>query len=436
MRRRMLQKWLTFGAAVVIVIAVALAAVKFSGEMGDFNREKQKSTEEVVEKNGYTLQPVEFTIVRKLNEDAFLVVKDGLAGMVNGKGEYLVEPVFTYTNYFDGEWISFQDEYNMGYVYDTKGKQLFTFNGTQTEITEDGIIYNIWTSYQKGIKTELIIGKEDTGYYGVRYYNAENGELICEFYSNKDWLDATAFPDKNGVAVAVIDEEAATTVYRITKDGYETETFDDTKGVSRRLYYTDYLHWAYNLLNDGWLKCGVSENKNGEEPSQGGIREALYNINTGETVYLPEKYQNTYAVYYDYEVPDNGSKGLYYGISTLTESEYYGKYPEEMKYAICCGNEILSEEIYTWMTFSDNYILAGNETLGHVLDYEGKVLKEFADISSDFVDGKLIVYSGVGVYMMDEKLDIDLDAIMKDAYYLGPGFVWDGTHGYMILQEE
>ena len=151
---------------------------------------------------------------------------------------------------------------------------------------------------------------------------------------------------------------------------------------------------------------------------------------TGEVVFLPERYQNTYAAYYE------GSKGLYYGISTLTESEYYGIYPEVMYYAICHGDKILSEEIYTWITFGENYILAGNESLGHVLDYEGKVLKEFANISSDYVGDKLILYSGVGVYLMDEELNIELDAILKTAYYLGPGYVWDGSRGYMIYQEE
>ena len=33
----------------------------------------------------------------------------------------------------------------------------------------------------------------------------------------------------------------------------------------------------------------------------------------------------------------------------------------------------------------ENYILAGNETLSHVLDYEGNVLNEFINMSNAFV---------------------------------------------------
>lgn len=418
MRRRMLQNVLTIVAVAVILVLIVIAAVKISANMGDFTQQKNNG-EQTKKVAGYTLKSVPFFVYEKLSEDAFLVVENDLAGVVNRQGEYVVQPRFTYMNYFDGEWISFQDEYNMGYVYDTKGNELFTFNSSDSQISEDGIIYTVWTSYQKGIKTELLTGRQPANYNGIRYYNAQTGELIFEAHNHKVALASASLPDENGMAVVVIDNGSVTTVHRITKDGYETESFPKTD--SQRFYYTGYLSHTWNLMSEGWLKCSMGV----ETPE-----EILFNVLTGETVNLPEQYQNTYALYY------TKSKGLYYGISTLTEQEYYGKLPETMHYAVCYGDKVLTEEIYTWITFEDNYILAGNETLSHVLDYDGTVLNEFINMSNAFVDGKLLVYSGVGVYVMDEERNIDKKSLMRNCYNLGPGYIWDGNRGYMIYEEE
>jgi len=418
MRRRMLQRLLTIAAAVVILVLIIVAAVKISGNLGDFRQQRQE-TDQIKKVAGYTLKPVPFVVYEKLGENAFLVVEDNLAGVVNRQGEYVVQPLFTYMNYFDGEWISFQDEYNMGYVYDLEGNELFTFNGSDTQISEDGIIYTVWTSYQKGIKTELLTGKNLADYNGIRYYNAQTGELIFEAHNHKVTLASASLPDENGMAVVVIDGDDETEVYHITKNGYETETFKKVDG--RQFFYTAYLNRAINLMSDGWLKCRIEGEKK---------EEVLFNVMTGDVVSLPEKYQNTYALYYE------KSKGLYYGISTLTEQEYYGKLPETVRYAVCHGDKVLTEEIYTWITFEENYVLAGNETLSHILDYDGTVLNEFADMSTAFVDGKLFVYSGIGVYAMDGERNIDENSLMRNCYYLAPGFVFDGTQGYMIQQEE
>ena len=423
MRRRMWQRLLTIMAAVVVLVLIIVAAVKISGNLGDYTQQR-RGAEQIKKVAGYTLKQVPFAVYEKLGENAFLAVEDNLAGVVNRQGEYVVQPLFTYMNYFDGEWISFQDEYNMGYVYDLEGNELFTYNGSDTQMSEKGIIYTVWTSYQKGIKTELLTGKNPADYNGIRYYNAQTGELIFEAHNHKVTLASASLPDENGMAVAVIEGENEITVYRITKDGYETEVLNYSD--SRQFCYTGYLNHTCNLMSEGWLKCGMETEKK---------EEVLFNVMTGEVVSLPEKYQNTYAVYYDYE-SYNGSKGLYYGISTLTESEYYGKYPEVMHYAICHGDKVLTEEIYTWITFDENYILAGNETLSHVLDYDGTVLNEFVNMSTAFVDEKLLVYSGIGVYVMDEERNIDKNSLMRNCYYLGPGFIWDGSCGYMILQEE
>ena len=418
MRRRMLQNVLTIAAAAVILVLIVVAAVKISANVGDFTQ--QKNTGEQTKKvAGYTLKTVPFFAYEKLSEDAFLVVENDLAGVVNRQGEYVVQPRFTYMNYFDGEWISFQDEYNMGYVYDTKGNELFTFNSSDSQISEDGIIYTVWTSYQKGIKTELLTGRQPADYNGIRYYNAQTGKLIFEAHNHKVALASASLPDENGMAVVVINNGSVLTVHRITKDGYKTESFPKTD--SQRFYYTGYLSRTWNLMSEGWLKCSMGV----EKPE-----EVLFNVLTGETVSLPEQYQNTYALYY------TKSKGLYYGISTLTEQEYYGKLPETIHYAVCHGDKALTEEIYSWITFDENYILAGNETVSHVLDYEGTVVNEFINMSNAFVDGKLLVYSGVGVYVMDEERNIDKKSLMRNCFNLGPGYIWDGNWGYMIYEEE
>ena len=376
----------------------------------------------------YNLKRISYEVVYKLSEDALLVWKFGNYGIVNGKGEPIVEIKYPYVEYYDEEWVTFSDDTTTAYVYDTKGNLLYTYTLWEDGLfTENGIEYTRMTCYKRGLKTEMVIGTEDNEYYGVRYYNAETDELIFEAVGGYEDVAVSSLPDETGTAVVIQNGESEIIVNRITKDGYTTDSRWYFDVDIREFYYSDFIGWTQPAMSDGWLFTTLCEIKDADREEYEWVQ-AVFNTNKFAIMPLPEEYQNTYADIYTL------FKGDYYGVSTVTEEEYYGEYPETMYYAICYRNQKLTEEIYTWMTFEENYILAGNETTGHILDYNGKVLKEYVNIASDFMNGKLVVYDGKDVYLLDEALEVCSGPITSDISYCMPGGVWKGLTGYLILE--
>lgn len=387
-------------------------------------------TEALVVESDYTLKRVNYEVVLKLNDNALLIWKNDNYSVVNAEGIPVMDTRYPYVEYYDDEWITFSDDTNKAYVYDTKGNLLYTYDlWVEGLFTEDGIEYAVWTCYKKGLKTELIRGISDNDYYGVRYYNAETDQLIFEAVGYYGDIAVSSIPDETGMAVVIQNGESEIIVHRVTKDGYTTDARWYFDVEVRDFYYSEYKSWLQETMSEGWLLVTLGEGERDQE-EYSDIVQALFDVNKFVIMPLPEEYQNTYADVY------SKSKGDYYAISTLTEEEYYGEYPETMKYAICYRNQKLTEEIYTWTTFEEDYILAGNraEGFGHILDYNGTIVKEYADIASGFMNGKLVVYDGKDVYLLDKNLEVCSGPVTSNINYCMPGFVWKGLSGYMILE--
>ena len=376
----------------------------------------------------YELKRVNYSVVLKLNDNAFIAWANNQYGLANAKGEYLVEPQYTYVEYYDDEWVSFSNDDNKGYVYDTTGKQLYTYDcWVEGLTTEDGIAYGIWTCYKKGMRVEMIVATSDADYFGAKYFNAETGELIFEAVGSYAEVALTTIPDETGAAVVVQNGDREIIIHRVTKDGYTTDSRWYFDVAIRHFFDSDYMSWREQVVSEGWLRTTFGESNNAEDGYTTWVQ-SLFDTQKFVMMPLPDKYQNTYADFY------GSGKGAYYGISTLTEEEYYGEYPETMYYAICYRNSVLTEEIYTWLAFDTNYILAGTDDFAHILDYEGNVLKEYKDMASAFVNGKLMVSDGHDVFMIDENLEICSGSLATDVDYIMPGFVWKGRAGYIILE--
>ena len=378
---------------------------------------------------GYVLKRVSYEVVDKITEDTFLIWKNDGYGVINAEGTYLIEPQYPYVEYYDEEWISFSDDYNIGYVHDQTGELLYTYDYYVSGlVSETGSLYDVFTCYQKGMKIETILGNGEESYYGARYYNAETGALIFEAVGSHEEIAMHAFPDETGMAVVVQDGESEIIINRITKDGVTTDSRWYFDVAERGFYYSDYANWTRQTLSEGWLVTTLGEKAEAGAEEVTWVQ-ALYDVNNFVLMPLPEQYQDAYAHIY------REMKGKYYGIATLTYEEYIGELPETMNYAVCYGNQVLTEELYSWISFEENYILAGSTSGAHILNYEGEVIKEFEDMAPRFVNGTLVVCDDQGVYLLDENLEPCSGILATNVNYCMPNFVWKGLSGYLILDE-
>ena len=144
---------------------------------------------------------------------------------------------------------------------------------------------------------------------------------------------------------------------------------------------------------------------------------------------LPDDYQEWRGEFYQH------SAGVYYGISGESSYDKAMGETEYLYYAICRGNEVLTPELYQWIRFDETYIIAGNNSFSHVLDYDGNVLAEYKDVAYPFVDGKTLVCDDTGVFYIDETLSRCSDYLMTGVDYCHPGFVCKGDKCYLIHQK-
>lgn len=369
-----------------------------------------------------------------INRSAIALHDDDLFTVIDSKGKTIVETKHRYYYHYDEDWICILDENLEGHVYDTNGNLLYRHNYVESGLTtEEGIVYARYIQYRKGIRVEQDIAEnEEDYYYGVHYYNAETGALIFEAVSTEKNIAVNTMPDETGRAVVILNIEGENVLYVITKDGYREYSGGRLNQWMREFYYSDYIDWRQAVMSEGWVKLLVADHVEGVVESSENWQEVLFNIDSYLTVPLPEKYQG-YSDYYT-----DSAKGLYYGITALTEEEYYGEMPENVYYAICHGSEILTEELYTWIQFDETYILAGNERFAHILDYEGKVKAEYKDVGSVFWNGKLLVYDGTGVFLIEENdLSVCSGYLMKmDGAYCGVQSICGGDGVYLFLWEE
>jgi len=368
-----------------------------------------------------------------VNQSVFALSTGDLFTVVDYEGKTIIEEVHRYYYHYDEEWICLVDENLEGHVYDTEGKLLYRHAYEQTGLTtEDGIVYTRYIQYARGFRMEQDIAEGDEVYYAVHYYNAETGELIFEAVASGTTGMINTLPDESGRAIVILNTDGQTVLYHITTDGYREYTGSKLNDGDREYYYSDYINWRQSAMSEGWVKLLVADPVLGPLETLKSWREVLFNIDTYQITPLPEKYQG-YSDYYT-----ESAKGLYYGITALTEEEYYGEMQEPVYYAVCRGSEILTEELYTWIQFDETYILAGNERFAHILDYEGKVKAEYTDIGTVFQDGKLLVYDGKGVFFIKESdLSVCTDYLMEtDSASCGVRTIWGPDGVYLMDWEE
>lgn len=368
-----------------------------------------------------------------VNRSVFALSAGDLFTVADYEGKTIIEEEHRYYYHYDEEWICLVDENMEGHVYDTAGNLLYRHTYEQNGLTtEEGIVYTRYTQYARGFRMEQDIAEGDEVYYAVHYYNAETGELIFEAFSTKNTILMNTLPDESGRAVVIMNAGEEMVLCQITTEGYHEYSGARLNQGKRKFYYSDFIDWRQSAMSEGWVKLLVADPIVGPFETSESWQEVLFHVDSYLTVPLPEKYQG-YSDYYT-----ASAKGLYYGITALTEEEYYGKMQEPVYYAVCRGSEILTEEIYTWIQFDETYILAGNERFAHILDYEGKVKAEYTDIGTVFQDGKLLVYDGKGVFFIEESdLSVCTDYLMEtDSAACGVRTIWGPDGVYLMDWEE
>ena len=419
-----------------LLICLVLLAVRLKARFAESAAEAEKKKEIVQSMEldiSFEIEETEMEVYRYL-EDVYITRKKGLFGMSDLEGNCLVEPVYSSWVYSDRDWISFEDEKEVTYVFDRKGNLLYEYlcnPGPMT--TEGGRNFYREVFYRQGMKIEFDYSDEDY-YYGIHYYNAATDELIFELTDEMQelpsggWEDfqVSSMPDETGMAIVIAGNGNENTIYRITKDGYTKENYDE-EYVERRFYFYS-SHGVWNETNqvNGWMLTTILEERGEILGYSEEWYEILFNVHTKERIVLPEEYQEWSGVLYEH------SNGLYYGMSGESAYDYEEERTDNLYYAICHGSEKLTEEIYQWIDFGDTYIIAGNNSFSHILDYEGNVLAEYYDIAFPFVDGRTLVCDGIGAFFIDETLEKCSGYVMKGVDYCHPGYIRKGDKHYLI----
>lgn len=429
---------------VVVLLLVALAICLFLLLSGIPDRRKEQPESTTEAETEITENPAdsvydavvvtteaEFNVYRYLDGDVYIVQKDGYYGMTDMDGNWLVKPEYDKFVYFDRDWVSFENSGAVTHVYDRQGNLLYEYvceEGTKT--TEKGQSFYRAVFYRQGMKVVFDYNETDN-YYGIHYYNAATNELIFELTDemaadNRPDLLITSMPDDSGTAVVIAGNGFRNTRYLINKDGYTEEECPEENVERRFLTYSVHTVWNRTNLINGWLLATMTEERGEILSYSEEWTDVLYNIHTKGIVPLPEEYQNWYGSFYQY------SNGLYYGMSGESYYDYEEGETDYIYYAICYGSRMLSEEIYQWINFGENYIIAGNNSFSHILDYKGNVLAEYRDVAYPFVDGRTLVCDETGAFYIDENLQRCSDYVMEDVDYCHPGYIRKNGKNYLV----
>lgn len=370
--------------------------------------------------------------------DAYIIRNGKYYGMADLQGNILVEPGYEKWVYDDRDWVSFEDSSLIAHVFDHAGNELYTYNYNLGEMaTENGQPFYRFVFYRQGMRIEFDYNDADD-YYGIHYYNAETKELIFELTDEMCLREENAMPDfqiasmpdSTGTAVVIGGSGFANTMYLITKDGYTEEEYIEPFLERRNFFFSDHKVWNDTNLYNGWLLTKICEERGELLDYSMEWKNILYNIHTKERIPLPEDYQDWRGEFYQH------SAGLYYGISGESSYDQSNGETEFLYYAICRGNEALTPELYQWITFDEKYIIAGNNSFSHILDYDGTVLAEYQDVAYPFVDGKTLVCDDIGAFYIDENLCRCSEYIMEQVDYCHPNYIRKEDKFYLILLKD
>lgn len=116
--------------------------------------------------------------------------------------------------------------------------------------------------------------------------------------------------------------------------------------------------------------------------------------------------------------------------------KYFAYAADGKNYKIYKSNNVLVNKVYTWCNFQNkDYIIAGNNNSTDIIDYNGNILKTYADVDPYIFKEKRLVYDGIGVYYIDNTLNKVSDYIVKgtDIVVSGGGIKINGKY-HLIKQ--
>lgn len=357
----------------------------------------------------------------------FIAKKDGKWGLISETGEPLTAFKFNRFSFMDNTgWVELEKD-GVFYVYDDRGTQVAEYTNKLNfrMESEEAYLYRTAKAYMSDmVITTTIPEILEDDYYGVTYYSKKTGKLLYKAVGGTKEVGLFTFPDETGRAVAIQGDGWTNTIYYITAQGCESRVMELPEGVNGRWFYFpgDYT-WADICLSNGWLKVYVYDAVPGFLIDEYVGYMAYLNVDTLELVKFPEEYQGLFTIY-DMGYGDTVALRVY-----NEDVEYY-------QYAICKGDKKLTEEIYYWVAFGETYMTAGQDYGVDILNYDGEVLATYPDVSGYFINGKMLVWDGTGVYFIDETLEAcsdyvvqgDIDGcfsggvIIDDKYYLLEGF--------------
>ncbi|MGN0505107.1 MAG: hypothetical protein ACI4FZ_00995 [Lachnospiraceae bacterium] len=352
--------------------------------------------------------------------------KEGKWGIVTVTGEVLVDFMFTRLSYRDATgWIELEKN-GYYFVYDETGRPHKQYRNKLNYRMEskEGYLYRSAVVYAGGMRIKSIVPEvADSDYYGVQYFNATTEELLYEAIGTYDDVGMFTLPDKTGRAVAIQNHGTESTVYYITADGCTSRTVEPEEGVNLRYYdFIGGYDWAEDCFSEGWLRLAVYDSVPGFLMDEKISYTAFFNVDTFELVRFPKQYQKEFWMQRD-------------GKGTAMAIMAYNEDANAYRYAVCMGDRVLTEEKYYRVAFEDNCMIAYTDDCVEILDYYGNILTRYADAGDSFVNGKLLVYDGIGVFFLDESLKKISDYIVTgdiDGCF-SRGIVIDGE--YYLLKE-
>lgn len=358
------------------------------------------------------------------NSSSCVAKKNGKWGMVAMDGEVLVPFKYERVTCMDNTgWVEFQTDTCYA-VYDATGKRVRSYEDKfegRLE-SEEAYLYRTAVAYMSGMLVKTILPENpEHDFYGVEFYNWETRELLYRAVGGEDEVGIFTFPDENGRAVAIQNHATSATIYYITEEGCESREIQLPEGINYRWFgLPGHYTWADIALSNGWLKVDITDAVPGFLMDEYEYYTAFLNVDTLELVRFPEDYQEDFWIY------DIGH-GDTMAIASSME--------KEAGYSVCKGSQKLTEENYYWVVFDDLYITACAEEWVEILDYSGNLKAKYVDAGGRFINGKMLVYDGAGVYLVNEKLEKCSEYLVKGQIdrCFSRGIVIDGWY-YLISE--
>lgn len=391
---------------------------------------------------------------------ALVIDLNDMMGLINEKGEYLIEPEWEYLTYSEGLILGYQSESNLSVVFDAKGKQLFQkeayigeFNEGLAEIYGEGYIdttgelalslnYDVTTPFVNGI------AEVAQDYSGPSYYIDRQGNDMTEKVSSglKMYRDETTslygFKNMQGDIV-------------INAGYYEANPFFNGHAIVNAA--SEYYNGRYGVIDtDGnWViepkYCGIMRMKNGiiavgEEISADEYNSYEYFSFCKKALYTADLKKSTG---WEYDLVENLDKDIIYvnneqSIFFLDSDLNPAKGLPELTgrvYGLVRDGNLLRGYYNNILTVLDTEgnILA---KAGGDIDLGGGIMsKNQVDLSSPAADINYPVLSGMKDNMLQKKINdtiyTDMVATYKEYGYLnGPDDSSYLNCNYVIAREK